>query len=71
MTRQFFFAVGKPHRPTDAKLTGEAAGRNYIPLFPSSMSFKGGLWIPSTKLTSLVSAQSSPTYDWKNPASRK
>ena len=22
-----FFAVGKPHRPTDAKLTGEEAGR--------------------------------------------
>jgi hypothetical protein len=28
--RQFFFAVGKPHRPMDAKLTGEAAGR-YLP----------------------------------------
>ena len=24
--RQFFFAVGKPHRPMDAKLTGEDAG---------------------------------------------
>jgi hypothetical protein len=24
--RQFFFAVGKPHRPTDDKLNGEAAG---------------------------------------------
>ena len=23
-SRQFFFAVGKPHRPMDAKLTGEA-----------------------------------------------
>jgi hypothetical protein len=22
--RQFFFAAGKPHRPTDAELTGEA-----------------------------------------------
>jgi hypothetical protein len=26
-SRQFFFAIGKPHRPTDAKLTGEGAGR--------------------------------------------
>ena len=27
ISRQFFFAVGKPHRPMDAKLTGEDAGR--------------------------------------------
>ena len=26
--RQFFFAVGKPHRPMDAKLTGEATGHS-------------------------------------------
>jgi hypothetical protein len=28
--RQFLFAVGKPHRPRDAKLTGEVAGRFLI-----------------------------------------
>ena len=30
--RQFFFAVGKPHRPTDAKLTGEAT--DHSPEYP-------------------------------------
>ena len=30
--RQFFFAVEKPHRPTDAKLTGEATGHS--PTYP-------------------------------------
>jgi hypothetical protein len=27
ISRQFFLAVGKPHRHMDAKLTGEDAGR--------------------------------------------
>lgn len=31
IVRQFFFAVGKPHRPADAKLTGEATGhRSFV-----------------------------------------
>jgi len=71
ISRQFFFEVGKPHRPKDAKLTGEAAGQIFIPLLRSSMNFKGGLWITSSDRTSRVSGQSSPTYDWKNPASRQ
>jgi len=34
--RQFFFAAGKPHRPMDAKLTGEEA-RRFIPLAPQNI----------------------------------
>jgi hypothetical protein len=69
--RQFFFAVWTPHRPTDAKLTGERNGPNYISVFPSSMSFKGGLWIPITNLNSPVSAQPSLPCALKNPAARR
>lgn len=40
LSRQFFFAVGKPHRPMNAELPGEATG--HLPIASVFRSIDSG-----------------------------
>jgi hypothetical protein len=53
---QSFFAVGKPHRPTDAKLTGEETGRHQSYKTPGQLSEKRALIRPAWQLAGTLEA---------------